>query len=54
MKHTKITKPNQLYKQLYESYKNNMAFYNKHILPYKEWVEKVLNTNINNNYEGKL
>ena len=50
MKHTKMIKPKQLYKKLYEAYKDNMTFYGKPILPYQEWQEKVLNTSINEAY----
>lgn len=29
------------YKQMYESYCNNMKFYGKEPLPYKQWIKEV-------------
>lgn len=38
--------PADFRKQMYESYKVNMTFYGKPILPYKDWLILVLNTKI--------
>lgn len=48
MKLRKVKKevPKDFRKQMYESYKMNMGFYGKPILPYKEWLKGVLNTKI--------
>lgn len=40
--------PAEFRKQMYESYKANMAFYGKPISPYKQWLKDVFNTKIPN------
>ena len=46
LRKAKEVAPKDFRKQMYESYKKNMALYGKPILPYKEWLKGVLNTKI--------
>lgn len=38
--------PKDFRKRMYENYKASMRFYEKPIIPYKEWIVLVLNTKI--------
>lgn len=38
--------PADFRKRMYESYKVNMQFYEKPILPYKQWLKDVFNTKL--------
>ena len=41
MERTQVT-PKELFKYLYDAYKDNMKLYSKPILSYEEWLVKVL------------